>query len=393
MMKRVSFLLLLLLLFFTSAIVFAQGGKVNSAFAQTNAGILDKAKEAIDLAAAHERTIGKAKTWKVRGFVYQSIAVSEDSSYAELCDNPVKVSLEAYKKALELDLKKKYSDEINKNLTMFTFKLGPMVSKDWENKDFKSAFYKFEHLIHIAELMDPPVIDSASLFNAGIAGEKAGFKDEAILYFQRAADLKYGGDNVYLFMANIELERGDSAKYVEILKTGIDAYPTSNKTIMSYLINYYININEAELALEYLKKAIEGDPTNETFYFAQGVMYDKLGEFDNAVASYEKSIETKADYHDGYYNLGALYVNSASEMLKEASNIPPSKQDEYEAAKKEAFVELEKALPSLEKAHELDATEPSTLAILKEIYFKLRNESDAYMVKYKEFQKKLDATE
>lgn len=276
---------------------------------------------------------------------------------------------------------------------MFNFKLSQMVGADWEAKDYAKAFKKFEALVKISGLMEPAVIDTVSIFNAGISAEKAGLKDEAMAYFQKAADYKYGGDNVYIFMGNIHLDGGDTVKYVETLKAGVDAYPEANKTVMSYLINHYINTNNAEAALSYLEKAIKLDPSNQSFYFAQGVMYDKLGEFDNAVAAYKKSIEVKPDYHDGYYNLGALYVNKASEMLNDAQAIPPNEQDKYEAAKQAAFEELKNALPSLEKAHELDPKEGSTIAILKEIYFKLRNESDDYMAKYKEFQAKADGAE
>merc|ERR1711879_734723 len=172
------------------------------------------------------------------------------------------------------------------------------------------------------------------------------------------------------FIANIEKERGDTAAYVKALETGIEAYPSDNNVLMVELINYYLNKDESGKALEYLTKAIEKDPTNHTFYFAQGALYDKLNDFENAKASYDKAVEIKPDYFDAYYNLGALFFNKGADMLKAANEIPPNEQKKYDAAVKESFKELEKALPYLEKAHEINANEKSTLLTLKEIYFK-----------------------
>ena len=78
-------------------------------------------------------------------------------------------------------------------------------------------------------------------------------------------------------------------------------------------------------------------------------------------------------------------------MLKAANEIPPNEQAKYDAAVKEAFVELDKAVPYLEKAHEIDPKEKSTMLTLKEIYFKLRGNHDDYMDKYKKINEELKA--
>lgn len=378
---------LAILTFFVVSVVFVfgQNGKVNGAINRLKYGELDKAKEAIDLATKHEKTMGKAKTWKVRGFVYQTIATTTDSTFFDLCADPIKVSLEAYEKATELDVKNQYSAEINKNLAMFSLNLGPVVAKDWEDGDFASAHNKFVYLIKISALNNPPVIDTVSMFNAAISAEKAGLDDKALEYFQKLVNIKYGGSVIYNYMANIESERRDTVKFVDYLQQGIEAYPKDNSALMVPLINYYLDKDESDFALQYLSKAIENDPGNHTFYFAQGALYDKLKDFDNAKASYDKAAELKPDYFAAYYNLGALFFNKGADMLSEANNIPANMQAEYEAAVKDSYKELEKALPYLEKAHEIDAEDKSTMQTLKEIYFKLRNDKEEYMTKYKEY--------
>jgi tetratricopeptide (TPR) repeat protein len=370
----------------STAIVFGQGGKVNSAISYVGQKKLDKAKEAIDLATVHEKTKDKAKTWKVRGEVYQAIATTKDSSFANLCPDPVKVSIEAYKKAKELDEKGRYAKEIDAKLYFFTNSLSKDLGNNWTAKNYKGAHQDAVYMIEIAALQTPPVIDTNSMYNAAITALGAEMYDEAIVYYKKCIDLNYkDGAKMYESISDIENIRGDTAKAVYYLEEGIKAYPDNNSKLMVKLINLYLLKDESDLALKYLTKAIEKEPNNATYLFAQGALYDKLEKFDMSEVSYKKAVEIKPDYFDAYYNLGALYYNKGVEMLKEANNIPANKQKEYEAAVKESYKELEKALPYFEKAYELNAKEISSVQVLKEIYFKLRNEKPEYMEKYKHY--------
>ena len=62
---------------------YAQNSAVNKATQFKENGELMKAKEQIDLATAHEKTIEKPKTWFTKGEVYEAIALSEDATYQE----------------------------------------------------------------------------------------------------------------------------------------------------------------------------------------------------------------------------------------------------------------------------------------------------------------------
>jgi len=383
---------LVVLTFFALSVVlvFGQGGKVNSAISYESQGKLDRAKEAIDLATVHEKTKGKAKTWMVRGKVYQAIAVTKDSTYSKLSPNPVQISLDAYKKALELDVKGRYAKEINKNLDIFIFAISPSLSKYWNDKDYKKAYQVVVGLVEMSALKTPPVIDTSSMYNAAIIALNAKMYDEAIAYYKKCIDLKYKeGAKMYINISSIEINRGDTAKAISYLEEGIVVYPDENSDLMVNLINLYLQKGESDLALKYLDKAIEKDPNNATFLFAKGTLYEKLGDLDKAKEVYEKSIEINPKYFNAYYNLGALYYNKAIEMMKKAYDIPAKEQKKYDMAVKEASKVFEEALPYFEKAYELNKKEKSTVAVLKEIYFKLRNNSPEYMEKYKEYNELL----
>lgn len=86
-----------------------------------------------------------------------------------------------------------------------------------------------------------------------------------------------------------------------------------------------------------------------------------------------KAIEISPDYFNAIYNLGALYFNEAGDILKTAGDIKDNKVYEQETKRAEAL--LQKALPHLEKAHQLDDKDRNTLISLKELYFRNGNEA------------------
>jgi len=391
-MKNLAFLFALMLSISTA---FAQNSKVQSAinYSKPQYNQLDKAKEAIDLAAQNEKTINSPKAWKVRGSVYQTIAQSQDEKFKTLSDNPLEIAMESYLKAIDLDIKGQYKKEIENQMKLLGILLINKGIDYFNAGEYTKAELSFVNSLKVDSITDPQKIDSMVIFNAGIAADRAKDYDKAISFYKRAAELKYEGAKVYQFIGNIEKERGDTAAYLASLKDGIGAYPEDNNALMVELINFYLTNDQSNLALEYLAKAIEKDQSNPTFYFAQGALYDKLKESDKAKTSYEKAVEINPEYFDAYYNLGAIYFNNGADMLKEANNLPANKQKEYELAVKNAFAELEKALPYLEKAHEIDPKEKSTMLTLKEIYFKLRNNNEEYMTKFKDIDTQIKALE
>ncbi len=388
-MKKLAFLFALLI---STSVLFAQNSKIQSAinYSKPQYNQLDKAKEAIDAAIVHEKTMNTAKAWKVRAEVYQAIAQSKDEKFIALSENPLGVAMDSYIKAIELDVKNKYKSEITPKLQYLGIMFINKGVDYFGTEEFDKALISFENSLKIDGIVEPTKIDSAVVFNSAIAADRAKNIEKAIYYYTKTTEIGYEGAKVFGFIANIHKENGDTIAYVETLQKGIGQYP-GDIGIIFELINYYLDADQSDAALEYIAKAIEKDPSNQTLYFARGAIYDKKGEMAKAIAAYEKAVEINTDYFDAYYNLGALYFNKGADMLKEANNIPANEQEKYNAAVKEAFKELEKALPSLEKAHEIQPTEKSTLITLKEIYFKIRNDKEEYMANYKKYNEMIKA--
>ena len=159
---------------------------------------------------------------------------------------------------------------------------------------------------------------------------------------------------------------------------------------MFSLINHYLTKgDDPSKILDLLDKAINDQPTNASLYFAKATLYDKLGQFDNALASYQKSIEVNPTYFDAYYNIGALYFNKGAKIIEEANKIPPRELDRYDAKIAEANVEYKNALPYMLKAEEVNPTDKNTIEAIKNIYFRFRSESEEMNSKYNEYNEKL----
>lgn len=122
--------------------------------------------------------------------------------------------------------------------------------------------------------------------------------------------------------------------------------------------------------LIFLKIAKEKNPDNGNYFFAEGLIYDRIGKVTNARNAYQKSIDLDPDLFTSQYNLGALVFNQGVIMVEEANKILDNKK--YTVAREAADLMFAEALPYLEKAHELNKDDIDTMETLKLIYYRLK---------------------
>jgi tetratricopeptide (TPR) repeat protein len=218
---------------------------------------------------------------------------------------------------------------------------------------------------------EPNAVDTVIIFNAGLAAYNAQKYDKAIEYYRNAAKYKYSGARTYQLISSSYLLKKDTLGALNVLKEGLIEYP-SNGTILVEVINIYLNANKVDEALKYLDIALSQDPKNSSYHFAKGTLYDKLQKTEEATECYLKAIEFKQDYFDAYYNLGALYYNKGVKQVDVANAIPSNQPEKYEEEKNKADIEFKKAIPYMEKAHEINPTDKFTLESLKTLYYRLK---------------------
>jgi tetratricopeptide (TPR) repeat protein len=359
---------LIILALVVSGVVLGQSNKRTSAYNYWRYGKLDLAKEAIDEAVQHEKTIGDAKTWFYRGNIYYDIAVSTDSNYRKLDPDPFGVSFESYKKARELDEKERFTEDINK----FTLAIGEGYYNlgviNYNEMNFKEASTYFKNSFEVSKSVGR--VDTAALLNAAVAAVQGGENDMAKKQYEELIAMGVNQPEVYSSLSEIYKVEGDTTLALQTVTKGREMFPGDFNLLIAET-NIYLSTNENEKAKANLEQALEIDKSHPSIFFAVGTIYDQLGDLDKATEAYENAIALNPDYFEANYNLGALYVNQAADILDKANDLPLDAVEEYEAAKGNADEMLNKSLPYLEKALELMPDDVNTMISLKEIYTRL----------------------
>lgn len=396
---------------------FAQSAKVQTAYGNLrdyrgsgDLTSLQKAKDAIDLAAVHEDTKDQAKTWHYRGQIYQAmyehLLKAETDKLTDITDankktmaayqttptNDLDVAQEAFRKVLELDKKNIYTSEAKTSLNRISLHYQNKGIALYNAKSYGDAISVFENAYTVNSTLG--VVDTSNLINVAVCAERSKNYDKAKTSYQKLIDLKHGGGNTYSSLANIYVASGDTAGSIAIIQKGRAAYPNDVNLLISET-NHYLKADKKEEAINNLKLAIQKKPNDPNLYLVLGNIYDNLANprdnagkelpkpanyetlIADAEANYKKAIELKADYFDALYNLGALYNNHGVTISKAADSIKDMAK--YNAENKRASDEYTKALPYLEKAHEMNPSDRQTMYALKQIYARL-NQPDKVKV-------------
>lgn len=329
---------------------------------------LTEAKNFIDLATNHADTKESAKMWYTRGEVYQFIAETKDEKCKALSPEALKEAATSYENAIKFDEKKSYTDDAKKGLN---YAINQFVNRGvgfFNEKNYNAALTSFEGAINVSKSAFNRV-DTLAMYNAALAAEKANNPKKAIEMYKGLIDVKYGGEKegpkLYVFMANAHRTAGDTAAYISTIQSGRKAYPNDKNLVIEEL-NYFLGTGKDKEAMANLNLAIEKDPKNPNLHFALGTVHDKLGEFEKAEVAYKKAIEIDPNYFDPQYNLGALYFNKAVKINDMANTITDNAKYAKEAAKADAMFKT--ALPYLEKAHQINPQDKSTMQSLKQLY-------------------------
>ena len=368
----------------------AQQSKVVSAYNylgyynqdKTDIENLKKARENIDQASTNESTSQKAKTWYYRGNVYWAIQESKNPELMEASVNPLLTAVESYKKVYELDAKYEYAEESYEKAMIGYRNLGIMA---FNKNDFNSAMGYFESTTELSAKKG--VVDTSAIENSSIASMRAGNSAKSIQYLKQLISFNIDKDGMrFIQLMKAQNLAGDSAAAKQTMMEGRNKFPNDQKLLTEEL-NGYLQSGKSAEAEKLLAIAIEKDPTNHLLHYASGTIFEDLGKRDLAIAAYKKSIEIKLDFWEAYFNLGAIYNNSAKALREKADAEKDMKK--YEAGKKLADAEFNLALPNLEKALELAPNDsPDLLPLLKTLkqIYSLVGMND----KYNEMKKRIE---
>lgn len=364
---------------------YSQKSAVQTAYNYLRYDDLDKAKEAIDGAATSESTIGYAKTWYYRGSIYHAIYESTKPKFDPLKPGSLNEARISYEKTLELDTKNEFKDDVMKRLEVVASQCLNNGVDNYKEGKYADALKSFQASVDLNKKFFKRT-DTLAIYNAGLAADKLGDVTTALNNFKILTAASYGGSRLYSLMANMYLDKKDTANALLTINEGRQKFP-EDATLITQGLNIYLSSGRDAEAFSQNEEAIKADPNNAVLYYIKGNLADKLGKMEEAVTAYKKSIEIKPDYFDAVYNLGAMYFNDGAEMANKANKIPANKVAEYDAAKKKFESKFKEALPYLEKAHQLNSTDVATMESLRQLYTRLGD-----LVKSGEMKKKIEGT-
>lgn len=311
--------------------------------------------------------------------IYENDLLHDYIETEVLHSEPLPVALDAFKEALRLDDKGKLKNKVREQLENLKRMAEADAIRNYIKNDYNKALGDFE-LIMEASKTDAydNYIDTVIIYNAALAAKNAGNHEKAAKYFERSAEIGYGGSDTYYLLKNEYISLEDSTKALEALQRGFELYPDTS-LILFELVNYYLAIGNAEEGMRYLTLAQEKESSNPSIYFAKGTLYERMGEKEKALEAYKESLEVDPEFFNSWFNIGALHFNNAVELYDIANT--KEDLDEYNAAKAVADDELKLAIQPMEKAHELNPEEKAPLETLQTIYYRLQMDAEYEAVK------------
>jgi len=344
------------------------------------------AKQYIDEAAVDPSTIESPKTLFYKGQIYLSIPalsamMKDDAELISLSnDSILKQGVQSLKRSYELDTRNDYREEISQFAEMGRYQAINEGIKKFKENDFKAAQEMFETCIGMFDIVGKT--DSLAYYNAGLAADRQGNKEDALKFYSKCAEIGYNSPDSDMLTSSLlrELKRTDEA--IEVIKRGRAKFP-NDKGLLLELVNIDLSKGDNAAAEKSLTDAIAAAPNNKQLYFAIGSVYDKLDQPEKAVGAFKKALELDSMYEDAAYSLGAHYVNLGAKG-KEAADALPFGDPHYDETIKKADAEYMKAIPYLEQAVRINPKNTDVLNTLFQLYRKVGNaeKSAEYKAKY-----------
>ena len=309
-------------------------------------------------------------------------------------NNPLMEAVKAYQKAASFDEKGKNAKKIGEAYQAINNDLENRFFNEYALLKLRDAYQTAMDRIEVSKLLG--FADTSYYFYGGFMAFAQSESDssmwkEARVNLEKALTLGYKevGDSrgqIYDLLYHSCIKTGDSLQALKYAQAGFLVNPNYER-LMYNLINYYLSRGENDKTLEYLDQAVAKDPKNPNLLFAQGKVLDELGETEKSHEAYNAAIAADPTYFDPYFNKAVLYYNSAVKLMEEVDKIRDIK--EYDAGLVIVYEEFAKAIPFLEKAHEIRPDEKQTMDTLSSLYFRLRTRYPELETKYHEMNKKL----
>ncbi len=233
------------------------------------------------------------------------------------------------------------------------------------------------------------VLDTLSVYKTGQLYARSKQYPKAIPFLKQCIELNYQEHGVYIALSDAYSGLKQKNEAETVLEEGISKFPAAKSDFIKKLGYLYFNSGKYDKAVTTLKSALEVEPNNETFLYLYGSSFDKLKKYDESAQAFEKVLEINPNNKKAITKLGLVYFKRTDAKYKKEkkryeSMKSPSRVDYHNYTQKVASIskEFSKAVPLLEKAHQLSPSNKAIITCLSITYKRLKmKEKEAEMNK------------
>lgn len=251
----------------------------------------------------------------------------------------------------------------------------------WSNQDWPNAYKAWTYYLETAgnsrlgkaaPAAVPDTIASQLNYWRAIAAWQAKMLPEAAAAFDELVTIGSNDPQAYDYAYSVAYELKDSTRMFDYSKAGFDRFGAENPIFLQRMINYFIQTNQYDVALNMLNDAIASEPNNPAYYYSLGVLYENSDNFEQAVEQYKKASELAPA--DATYKF--RYGNGMARLFEQhqAKGDNMSTQEYNKYFHDQLRPELVKITEVLEEAYSMDEENMrDALNVLRNVYYLLND--------------------
>ncbi len=309
-------------------------------------------------------------------------------SNVEITPEALPKAIEAYRKAYDLD--KGTANKVKDGLTNVTNAYKQDADYYFSTRKYDQAAEVFRKVYELQ--IDAPisVIDTASIYNAGYLFAVANKYQDGAECLKLAKQYGYDNDgDIYYLLGHCYTGMDDKAAAKEALTEGVKKYPKNSKIVESLIAYYSTSGEDPAQIIPLVQGAIDNDPSNPELWGGLGRIYDKLGDPDKAIDAFAKSAELTPKDFGANFNLGLLYIKKGDKMNEDLSKRQITNRKEYDDSLAAMLDVYAQSIAPLERALAAKPNDNTTVELLKNVCFRLRDAKPEYMEKYQKYNELL----
>jgi tetratricopeptide (TPR) repeat protein len=283
-----------------------------------------EAKEIIEEMISNEETSQWPRTWYSRGVLcqtaYREGIRRNNRRHYELYPDQLYVAFDSFEKAAELDTKGRLDKQMKPKYILLANDFQALGERSFKEKKYNEALKAFEHALEITERSGLALqADTNLLYNAALAAYESNNPDRAIKHLSRLHAYKYSTNVAHLLFKS-HLGKGNAIAAQKVLREGIDNYD-DNQELVLLLADLYVKAKDFDGALILLDESIAADSANHIYYHTKGLIYQKLGRYDEAIPAYFEAINHNPEDVMAHFHIATCYYNIGVEIEENARAI------------------------------------------------------------------------